>query len=291
MKSAKNPATTSAAHAEHPAPRVMKCMEIQGGSNAVEEPVSTPGLEGWIYSLPHQGAERGGDVHYLSLCGGGLFTRLIVADVSGHGAKVAEFSAWLRTAMRRNINRKSQTGLVREINRQFSEMAQSRRFATAVIATYLSSRRRLTLCNAGHPRPLWFHAGTGQWSIMTREDNGAGNLPLGIDDDASYHQFAVDLERGDIVAVYTDALSEAASPDGRMLGEEGLLQLARGLEGDDPQELGKALLARIGEHRGGLPSDDDVTLVVFFHTGSGPRRLSVAEKLDVLAKVFRLKPS
>lgn len=274
---------------EQPAIRTMKCMEIQGGSHAVQEVVSTPGLEAWVYSLPYEGAERGGDLHYLSVCGGGLFTRLIIADVSGHGAKVAQFSAWLRTAMRKNINRKSQTTLVREINRQFSELAQSQRFATAVISTYLATRRRLTVCNAGHPRPLWFRAETGQWMIMNRETSVTGNLPLGIDDEADYHQFAVTLERGDIVVFYTDALSEAADASGTMLNEEGLLQLARGLKRDDPRQFGTALLTRIGEYRGGQPLDDDTTLVILFHDASGPRRISLAEKLDVYAKVFGLK--
>jgi hypothetical protein len=70
----------------------MKCMEIRGGSRAVEEAFDTPGLDAWLYSRPFEGAERGGDLHYVSVCGGGVITRVVVADVSGHGARVAEFS-------------------------------------------------------------------------------------------------------------------------------------------------------------------------------------------------------
>ena len=83
-----------------------------GGNQAVESAVSTPGLDVWVYSQPHEGAAHGGDVHYVSLCGGGVITRMIVADVSGHGESVAEFSGMLRSLLRRNINRKSQTRLV-----------------------------------------------------------------------------------------------------------------------------------------------------------------------------------
>jgi hypothetical protein len=36
-------------------------------------------------------------------------------------------------------------------------------------------------------------------------------------------------------------------------------------------------------------ADDDVTMLVLRHNGSGPRRLSVAQKFDVYAKVFGLK--
>src|SRR2546423_1619348 len=86
----------------------MRCMEIRGGSRAVEEAFDTPGLDAWLYSRPYEGADRGGDLHYVSLCGGGVITRVVVADVSGHGAQVAEFSEALRLLMRKNINIKSQ---------------------------------------------------------------------------------------------------------------------------------------------------------------------------------------
>ena len=152
----------------------MECMEIWGGSSAVDRDVSTPGLDGWIFSRPHDGAAGGGDVHYVSLCGGGIVTRLIVADVSGHGRAVAEMAASLRALMRRNINSKSQTSLVKALNQQFAELAQMSRFATAVVATYLAHRRRLTVCNAGHPRPLWYRAAAGSWELMVEARDGAG---------------------------------------------------------------------------------------------------------------------
>src|SRR4051794_20865363 len=80
---------------------VMRCMELRGGNEAVEAALSTPGLEVWVSSRPYGEHPGGGDVHYVSLCGGGEITRLIVADVSGHGEAVAETSAALRVFMRR----------------------------------------------------------------------------------------------------------------------------------------------------------------------------------------------
>ena len=216
-----------AAASSQPVGAPMRCMEIRGGSRAVEEAFSTPGLSVWLYSNPFDGAERGGDVHYISLCGGGLITRVVVADVSGHGTSVSEFSDDLRTLMRKNINTKRQTRLVEALNRQFSKTAQSLRFATAVVATYLATNRSLTISNASHPRPLWYRAETGYWHSLETTRLEQGNLPLGIDDDSPYHQFTVRLGPGDIVCFYTDALSEATDAAGRMLGEKGLVQLAR----------------------------------------------------------------
>ena len=267
----------------------MRCMEIRGGSRAVAESLETPGLDAWVYSSPYEGAENGGDVYYVSLCGGGVITRLVVADVSGHGESVAAFSANLREMMRKNINTKSQTRLVRALNRAFGKNVESFRFATAVVATYLATRKSLTVCNAGHPRPLWYRARSKSWSLLDKHVADTGNLPLGLDDESAYHQFAVTLSHGDIVLFYTDALSEASDETGRMLGEEGLLELARGLEATEPARIGPALLSKIDHHRGGRPADDDVTLLTLVHNGGGPRPPSLREKVDVYAKVFGFK--
>jgi phosphoserine phosphatase RsbU/P len=269
--------------------RKMQCMEIRGGIQAVEESVAMPGLNAWVYGRPHAGADSGGDIYYLSLCGGGVITRLIIADVSGHGTPVASFSRSLRELMRKNINTKSQTRLVRDLNRQFTERAESHRFATAIVATYLATKRRLTLCNAGHPRPLWFRPRTGQWAWLDQGAADLGNLPLGLDAETAYSTFAVNLGKDDLILFYTDALIESVDSTGRLLGEQGLLNLVRGLDLSRPLSIGPALIASVEDYRGGLPADDDTTLLVLHHDAGGKRRLSLAEKLDVYAKVFWLK--
>jgi phosphoserine phosphatase RsbU/P len=275
----------------------LQCMEIWGGIEPVERTISTPGLDLWVFSQPFQGDEKGGDVYYVTLCGGGVITRIVVADVSGHGASVAEFSSSLRALLRKNINHKSQGRVVARLNRQFAEMARMRRFATALVVTYLASRDRLSICNAGHPRPIYYRAVDGQWSLLSPPERESGreigeNLPLGLDVETNYRTFDIDLERGDLAVFYTDALTEAADESGRLLGEQGLLSAARRLDlsGSDPSAIGKALVAAVAGYRRGAPAMDDITIVVLHHNASSSPRLSVAQKLDVYAKVFRLKP-
>ncbi len=271
----------------------MRCMELWGGNRAVREAIATPGLDIWVFSEPFHGDSRGGDVHYVSLCGGGIITRLIVADVSGHGEVVAGFAHDLRDMMRRNINSKTQKRLVKALNRQFTELAQLQRFATAVVATYLASTDQLTVCNAAHPRPIWYRAETATWSILSHESvnkvPSAMNLPLGIDETATYDQYTLPLGPGDLVVFYTDALTEAMAPDGSLLGESGLIEIARTVEVASPDLAGSGLLEGVRRYRGGLESDDDITLLVLRHHGGPPRKLSLGEKIDVYAKVFGLK--
>ena len=180
------------------------------------------------------------------------------------------------------------------LNRQFADMADMQRFATALMITYLASTDRLSICNAGHPRPLFYHSSENKWSVLApragaRDD--AGNLPLGLDEATLYQTFDLTLGPGDLAVFYTDALTEAADPSGKLLGEAGLIAVASELDlaTSSPATIGAALLSAVARHRGPACAEDDVTMIVLHHNAAGPRRLSVAQKVDVYAKVFGLK--
>jgi serine phosphatase RsbU (regulator of sigma subunit) len=140
---------------------------------------------------------------------------------------------------------------------------------------------------------MLYRAANNEWSLIPEigAEPTSGNLPLGLDEETRYHSFDFNLERGDLVVLYTDALSETADPSGVLLGEIGLLESVRALDMCDPSPaaIGKALLQKVAGYRQAASADDDATLLVLFHNGSGTRRLSLADKLDVYAKVFGLK--
>src|SRR5947209_4327986 len=79
------------------------CAEIWGGNRAVYRAVELPGLRGVLFSSPSDGG-RGGDVHYLSVCGSGLLSRMCVADVVGHGEAVAAVSGEMHVLLRKLMN-------------------------------------------------------------------------------------------------------------------------------------------------------------------------------------------
>ena len=139
-----------------------------------------------------------------------------------------------------------------------------------------------TLCNAGHPRPLWYKAKSRSWSLMadapdrqgkqaTAADAAPTNVPLGIAEPTCYDQVVTKLALGDLVVLYTDSLIEAKSPDGRMLGQEGLIRLVQGLDTSDPSELVRSLLDALGQYTGGQASGDDVTVLILRPNGLKPR--------------------
>ncbi len=282
----------------------MQCMEVWGGSQLTSQGMEFGGLDAWVYSKPFGDAERGGDVYYASSCATGRITRMLLADVSGHGKGVAATATGLRALMRRFVNRLDQGEFVGLLNREFSELSQDGSFATAVVTTFFAPSNRLTVCNAGHPRPLRYRAGQREWSFLSHERKagpaarGPQNIPLGMIAISEYEQFDVELEEGDCLLTYTDALIESNDADGEMLGEPGLLQLIRALDvpetGVDPRQITESLLAAISARDAANLTDDDVTVLIVRANGRQPR-YSLGEKLGAMARfagaAFRsLKP-
>jgi len=250
--------------------RHMQCMEIWGGNEPVDSAVVMPGLDAWIYSRPFGDAGAGGDVHYVSSCATGRITRLLLADVSGHGAVVAQTAQALRRLMQRYVNYIDQTALVRAMNWRFALLSDAGSFATAIVSTFFAPTNDLTLCLAGHPPPLLYRARTGAWSLLREQRSEAGNIPLGVDQVVSdWSQFGVKLEIGDLVLCYTDALIESRGADGQMLGSAGLLKLVARFDAVDASLLLRRLLHDMASLHEGNLSNDDVTILLFRPNGQG----------------------
>ena len=267
----------------------MSCMEVWGGSQLADRATEFSGLNAWMYSKPCGESPRGGDVVYASSCATGRITRLMLADVAGHGQAVAATAADLRLLMRRFVNRLDQTELVRLLNRQFVGLSARAAFATAVVATFFAPTRRLTLCNAGHPRPLIYRAASREWAFLSNDEApqapGPRNLPLGIMDIAEYDQVDIELDEGDCVLAYTDALIESQDADGEMLGEAGLCRIVRLLGDVDPARLIPTLVAEIADRYPENLSTDDLTVLVI-QTSARELRYSLGQRARACARVF-----
>jgi serine phosphatase RsbU (regulator of sigma subunit) len=252
----------------------MQCMEVWGGQGECDSGVTMPGIDAWVVSRPYEGHDAGGDIHYLSSCGTGRISRMLVADVAGHGRKVAKLAASLRGVMRRYVNYVDQGKLVERLNVEFAQISQEGRFATAIVATYFAPSRTLVVCNAAHPRPLAYSSRRKRWIALEPTALGAGseasqgaNLPLGIEESERYEQFRVNLRTGDLVVVYSDALTEARDPAGHFLGEEGLLKIVAEMDPASPADLARSLYQRVVAFTGGAGPGDDVTIMVLRPNG------------------------
>lgn len=257
----------------------MQCMEVWGGSQPIDSQIQMWGLDAWVYSKPFGGAAAGGDVYYVSSCATGRITRLLVADVSGHGAESQQPAKALRDLMRRYVNYLDQTRFVEEMNRQFVSLSECGCFATALVTTFFATNGHLSLCNAGHPPPLIFRAAARSWDFVEStpsEEAVYRDLPLGIFDQVGYGQGEFSLATGDMLLCYTDSLIEARRQDRELLGAEGLLRIVRQIDSADPTRIVPLLLGAIAAECPDGCAADDMTVLAFRANGNGrqiPRRV------------------
>lgn len=264
-------------------------MEVWGGNGPAHLPLRLPGNDVFVSCRPWRGQRAGGDIYYLSNCMSGIITRFVLADIAGHGEGSSDLAITLRRLMRKHINTVDQSAFARALNRDFGELASVGRFATALIATYFAPTDELILCNAGHPPPLHFRAADARWQLLTHESPPAGragvpDLPLGIIEPTTYHQYALRLDPNDVVVMYTDALIEAPAASGGPLGPAGLLALCDGIPTTDPAALAENILSRVRAAGNSAELDDDATVMVLRHNARNPPRPSLLQRARAVGR-------
>ncbi len=242
----------------------LACLELRGGNHLAAYSAELPGLAGWVSCHPLRPSPRGGDLYYLSACSHGAVARIVLADVAGHGEVVSSAAVRLHDALLQHIDEWDQSTLIRQLNDNFLKGAQRTQFATAFLGSFYSDSGELLFTNAGHMPPLWYRAADRQWSFLfdsTPLSKEIVDLPLGLIAGTSYLQTAVQLERDDLLLLYTDGISEAYDESGAQLGLERLLSIARNLPVESAVAAGKGLLAAVARFRGSSPAVDDETVV------------------------------
>ncbi len=243
-------------------PAGLACGEVSGGHRFARNTVDLPGLRGVLYSRPCAGA-HGGDIHYLSVCGSGMLSRLCLADVAGHGDAVAAVGAQAYDQLRCSVNTLDDRRVLHALDRRLARQ-DVRAMTTAVLATYYPPSRRLTIGYAGHPE-AWLHTkANGRWQAVSPEPapRGAGlvGLPLGTGLDPSFTRRRLTVAPGDRLLLLTDGVLEAASPEGVEFGREGLSRVLDEAH-DDVHALVEGLLAALARHTGqDAFTHDDVTM-------------------------------
>lgn len=246
------------------APHALVCNEIWGGNRKVFRTLKLPGLGAWVASVPIHEGEGGGDLHYLSTCDYDLISRVVLADVSGHGRDVNAITKKLHKLLRKSIDAWEQSEFMRGINDAFGETSRSK-YATAIVLSFHRVTGRLVFSNAGHPPPLWYHAAQNEWGwleegVAPSPQKGAG-LPIGLIAGTEYSQTVVTLAPGDLLVLYTDGVTEAENQCAEDVGREQLLEWARQATVESPQSLGQEIHGRLESFRGDVRTDD-VTLMV-----------------------------
>jgi sigma-B regulation protein RsbU (phosphoserine phosphatase) len=185
---------------------------------------------------------------------------VLIADVSGHGTPAAVVMA-ITHSLAHSLPGPPDppAALLGHVNRQLSwhYTAVNDVFVTAFYAVYDPTRRTLVHSSAGHNPPRLKRCGDG----TVHSFDEVGGPPLGLSYETVYDETTLTLRPGDIMAFYTDGITEAMDPRSNQFGVSGLDQV---LARCDLSAAGivRAVIEAVDRFTSGQAPDDDRTLLV-----------------------------
>lgn len=182
---------------------------------------------------------------------------IVIADVSGKGVPAALFMAVTRTMLRSySASTRSPAETLMSLNGSLFEDNAPMMFVTAFYGRYHIPTGRLTYANAGHNPPYIIRANGAVESL----GDSTGPL-LAVFADARIADREAQLQQGDGLVLYTDGVTDATDPDGRMYDEKRLELVLKSVTGDSAAVICERIRYAVGDHCKG-PPQDDVTLLV-----------------------------
>jgi len=181
----------------------------------------------------------------------------VLADVSGKGMSAALLSSMVLGALSMEFHSQTQPQeVLSRVNQLLCERSLPFQYVTLFLFL-LSPQGIGQFISAGHNPAYLFRSATGKIEKLRSDAHF-----LGMFDSASYLPQTFRLDKGDILVVYSDGLTDAQDPLDEMFGEERLLTLIRQEAPSGSHALEQKFLRSIEEFTQGMPQTDDITFVV-----------------------------
>jgi len=213
------------------------------------------GLEIAAKNVPTR--QVGGDYFdFFPLSGGRL--AFLVADVSGKGVPAALLVSTVHAAVHLQIDEaKTVAELIGRIDRHLQKYAATRKFLTCFFGLIEPDSGTLRYVSAGH-NPALLRRASG-----AIEQIKATGVPMGMFPNASWTEESVTMERGDLLCVYSDGITEAQDAADE---EFGLDRLARLMSADAPGGICGKVFDAVEAFAGDVAQYDDQTLLLLKRT-------------------------
>jgi len=206
-----------------------------------------------LHAFMRPAREVGGDLYDYFLIDE-THLAVVIADVSGKGVPASLFMMRCSTVLRSLATSGiSVEDCVSRANVALGTDNDLCIFVTLFFAVLDLSSGRLTYCNAGHNPPYVLSAdGTMRGLDLT-------GPATAIIDDAEYGTGEVTLEKGDMLFLYTDGITEAVSATGGLFTEERLEALLAEIHTRPPADVVAAVVAAVDSFAAGIDQYDDIT--------------------------------
>lgn len=183
---------------------------------------------------------------------------IMVGDVAGKGMPAALLMSSLQARV--HVVFEEPDDLAKKLtrlNKSTCANCPDNRFITFFTCIADPKTGQLTYANAGHNPPLVVRA-KGGFELL----EGAGGMILGILPMSKYEEAAVTLDRGDILVLFSDGVTEEVDPNDQQFGEERLANMVAELSDRPAAEIVEEIHRAVHAFTQGAPAADDITVVI-----------------------------
>lgn len=227
-------------------------------------PKNMPVPEGWdVAARNRQARQVGGDYFdgmWLKPSGDGAETPkvlYVVSDVAGKGMGSALLMANMQATLRALLHHEPTIErIAQEANALLYASTPGNRYATAFLLLLDPATGRADFVNCAHNNPLLLRAAGGVEFL-----DGPG-LALGMMNISTQQQAEVAIAEGDVLAIYTDGVSEAMNTAEEEFGVDRLRDVLHRLRDQSAKTIVDGVFEAIEYHVGDAPQHDDITLMV-----------------------------
>jgi len=184
-----------------------------------------------------------------------------IADVSGKGVPASIIMAICRSVLRSQAaGNPSPADVLKKVNRQLYPDIKEDMFISMAYLILDHVQGTVMLSRAGHDAPILFDQATG-----TATPVKPPGMVLGIDSGSVFDRitgdFALSLDRGDCLLLYTDGVTEALDANGDEFGPDRMIESVRASAPEGAPAIITGLIDALRSFVGAQPQNDDITLI------------------------------
>jgi len=200
--------------------------------------------------------EVGGDYYdFITVAPGKI--GIVMADVAGSSVAAAAYTSMARSVLRAYARENdSPSQVLAKLNNLVREDSAPEIFVSLFYGVLDLKTKELTYCLAGHEPPLLYRASTCGFRLLR-----ADGILIGILPDANFEEKKVRLRSGDMVAIFTDGLTDAAVKRKRF-GLEAVKQVIAADALKPAQEVADNIYGRLLSFASNRIQDDVALLVL-----------------------------
>jgi sigma-B regulation protein RsbU (phosphoserine phosphatase) len=229
-------------------------------------PAAMPVIAGYELAARNRPARQcGGDYYDALVTRGQANDRVLVcvADVAGKGLPAALVMSNMQATLRALLGRVATLPeLAEEASRLLLASTPAEKYVTAAIVEIDPATATLTFVGAGHVTNVILRA-NGDAVALASTGLPLGLFPTGVPFAEAQHS----LNPGDILALFSDGVTEALNENDEEFGEERLLEVLRSTRCAPLPEIVERVIQAIDCFAGRTPQFDDITMLLVRRAG------------------------